>query len=659
MATSAPVAFQPSFFIRIDADGTITLTIHRSEMGQGIRTAFAMILAEELEVDLPDVRLEQAPSNDATNQVTSGSGSVSITHDELRAAGGVAREVLRAAAAATWGVDVAACRAEHGTVINTASDEVLTYGELAGLAATLDLPAPPKPKDTADFRLIGSSPPRVDGPAIVDGTAVYGSDVRLPGLRFASVERSPVAGGTVASFDDTAARATPGVVDVVELGSGVAVVAETTWAAMQGRAALSVTFDDGDNARWSSASIGTALADLVEAMKPDDGSALDGLTMIEATYTTPHLAHAAIEPVSCTAYVRADACDIWSSTQNPQGVRDFVSDAVGVPTTVHVTLIGGGFGRRLEVDDAVEAAQISKAIGGPVQVIWTRQDDMRHDFYRPPTHHWMRAAWSSDGGVRLWRHMVAAPGINGVAYQGGRDLLIEGLAARYVFGDQQTDASVAFDVTLPTGPWRSVMNGPNAFANECFFDEVADALGRDPYELRMALMLTDDPLRPLLEQVATSAGWGSALPTGRGRGIAGHTTFDQTSVAMVAEVTVDGDGVRVDRVVCAVDCGLVIHPGMVVQQMEGGIVYGLTALLHGEITYDAGRVQQQSFVDYPLLQMREMPDIEVHLVPSDRPPQGVGEMAVPPITPAVLNAVFAATGRRIRHTPIRAGDLTE
>jgi isoquinoline 1-oxidoreductase beta subunit len=654
--TPQPQAFQPNFWVRVDAGGEITLTIHRTEMGQGVRTALAMLLAEELMVDLDDVRIEQAPSNGETNQVTSGSGSVWINYQPLREAGAAAREMLITAAAMQWDVDRSACRAERGRVVRTGSEDSVGYGDLAALAATLEVPSDPPLTPVDRHRLIGASVPRVDGPAIVDGSAVYGIDVHLDGMLYASVLRCPVAGGTVKSVDDIAARAVPGVVDVVRLEHGVAVVARDSWSAQRGRIALRVEFDEGENVRWSSETISTHLADLAAAERSDDGIDLEGLTLLEATYETPPLAHAPIEPVNSTAWVRDDSCEIWSGTQNPQDVRDYVQSAVRVPTTVHVTLAGGGFGRRLEVDDAVEAALVSRAVGAPVQVLWTRADDLQHDFYRQPTHHWMQAGWTADGELRLWRHTIAAPGINGVAYQVGQEVLEEALRVPYGIRDQFSKPVVAYELRLPTGPWRSVMLGPNTLANESFFDEVAANMGRDPYELRMALLATDDPLRPVLERAATEAGWGSVPPSGRGRGIAAANIYERTPVAMVAEAGIDGGEVVVDRVVCAVECGLVINPAMVVQQMEGGIVFGLSSLL-GEITYDRGRVVEANFTDYPIVRMRQMPTIEVHVVPSDREPQGVGEMAVPVVVPAVLNALYAATGARVRRAPVRPTGL--
>lgn len=657
--TSTPVPeqpFQPNLFVRINPDGTITMIIHRSEMGQGVRTSLAMILAEELEADWSTIRIEQmnARSQSEVNQITSGSGSILINYSPLREAGATARQILIAAAAQTWGITPEECKAESGSIVQIATGERLGYGELVGIAGELRLTEEPALKDPADFKIIGTSVPRVDDPDIVTGKAMYGMDVRIPGMLYAVVARSPVFGGRLADYDSTQAESVPGVRFVVEVPSGIAVVADNTWAAMQGRAALNITWDEGANATLSSASIMQELADRTnEAIAQEDPTSL---RTIEAVYETPYLAHAAIEPVNCVADVKSNRCELWLPTQNPQAVQEFVSDSLGMATEVHITLIGGGFGRKLEVDFALEAAEVSRAIGAPVQVVWTRDDDIQHDFYRQVTYHWLRSGWDDDSNIQLWRHYLAGQGINGVAYSAGREVLEEDIVAPY---DMNNRISQAFLVNfpVPTGPWRGVVSATNAYANECFFDEVASALQKDPYEFRMELLDENDRLRSTLQLAAEKANWSAPLPEGRGRGIACHKTYGQTSVAMVAEVSVQDGAVRVHKVICAVNCGKVIHPDMVAQQMEGGIVFGLTALLKGEITIENGRVQQSSFQDYPLLQLNEMPEVEVYIADDDRPPQGLGEMGVPPIVPAVVNAIFNATGIRVRHTPIRPEDL--
>jgi isoquinoline 1-oxidoreductase beta subunit len=514
--TALPVAdgpFEPNLFIRIDPSGDITLTVHRSEMGQGVRTALAMILADELEADWATIRVEQAPaSRDFGSQITSGSGSITGHYSKLREAASMARQVLVAAAAQAWGVDWQECRAEQGTVVHPPSGKRLKYGELAGLASVTKSPsALVHLKDAKDFKLIGTSVPRVDDPAILAGKALYGLDVRRPGMLFATIARCPVPGGKLASYDAARARAVPGVRDVVEVPAGVAVVAEHTWAAIQGRAALELAWDEGDNAALSSASIGAQLDELIEKARTRDSP--EAATTIEAIYATPYLAHATMEPMNCVADTRADGCEIWAPTQNPQDVQQYVQRFVGVPTTVNVTLMGGGFGRRLEVDYAIEAATVSKAVGAPVQVVWTRDDDLQHDFYRQATRHWLKAGWDSAGKLALWRHVVAAEGINGIAYQAGNEVLEEGLDVSYGIPGRKVDSLLA-DIAIPTGPWRAVVYAPNAFANECFLDEIAAALKQDPYEFRMALLRDGDLLRPAVELAATKAGWGAPLPKG-------------------------------------------------------------------------------------------------------------------------------------------------
>lgn len=612
---------EPSVFLKIGTDDTVTITVHKSEMGQGVRTALPMIVAEELEADWATIRVEQAPADRAYgNQVTGGSTSVSESYALLRRAGATARELLIAAAAQVWGVDAEACHANKGTVVHGPSGRALTFGQLVETASTMDIPpgSDVPLKDPADFRLIGTSVGRVDDPPIVAGSAVYGLDVRIPGMLFAVVARPPTLGGRLDSFDSAGAEAVSGVRRVVQIDNGVAVVAENTWAAIQGRNALEVAWSGGGDPELSTPTIRERLG----ARARDDSVAEEGARVLEAFYEVPYFAHATMEPMNCAADVRADRCEIWAPTQAPrdaqlraQSITDLPLDAI----EVHVTLIGGGFGRRLQVDYVTEAVQVSKAVGAPVQVVWTREDDIRSDFFHPFSYH--RARGSLDQPTLPEIRTYASPS------------------------------------SVPTGAWRSVGNVPDAFVRESFLDEMAAALERDPYELRREL--EPEALLDVLDVAATKSGWGTPLPPGQGRGIACHATWDASSVAQVAEVSVETDGrVRVRRVVCAVDCGVVINPDMVVAQMEGGIVFGLTAALKGEgITLEKGQVQQGNFHDYPLLRYDEMPQIEVHLVRSERRPSGVGEMGTPPIIPAVANAIFAATGKRIRRIPVLPGDL--
>jgi isoquinoline 1-oxidoreductase beta subunit len=649
--SAAPVAtpFEPNLFVRVDTDGSVRLTVHRSEMGQGVRTALAMVLAEELEVDLDSVTVLQSQANEAIgSQVTSGSGSITDNYDSLRAAGAVARQLLMTAAAQQWQTDVVNCRAETGDVVNTLTDERLGYGELVAVAATLDVPTAPLLKDPASFRLVGTSVPRLEGPDIVTGRLQYGIDMRVPGMRFGAVARCPVPGGTVVSFDDQAALAVAGVEQVVEVASGVAVIATSTWAAFRGRDALAVVWDEGSNATWSTDTIRAAIGDVITKRRAEPAPA--DLTLIEAVYETPYLPHSAMEPVNCLADVRNGACQIWTSTQNPLGVQDAVGEALSMPVTVNVQHCGGGFGRRLEVDFAVEAAEVSKAAGLPVLVTFSRTDDLQHDYPHAPTQHWLRAGWDASNTVSTLRHVVAGPGLNGIAYTGGTEVLKIEQAVPYRIA-QKKDSAVLVDVPLPTGPWRGTFAWPNSFATECFLDEIAAALVEDSVELRRRLLPDGDRLRAVLDLAVANSDWGTTLPAGQGLGVACHTYHD-TPVALVARVQMGENSFTVSRVVCAVDCGTVVNPDMVVQQIEGGVAFGLGAVLKGALTHLAGRVEQQNFNDAALLQLADMPVVEVHIVPSTGHPTGVGEMAVPVVIPAVLNAVYAASAIRFRSLPL-------
>lgn len=621
-ATPTPepgVQFEPNLFVRIDTKGQVTITVPRIELGQGVRTALPMILAEELEAEWSTIRVETAPADPAFGrQRTTGSNSIGQTFIPLRRAGAIAREMLIAAAAQVWGVEQETCHAANGAVHHEASERRLTYGELVETAA--DLPVPGSGdvtlKDPNDFRLVGTRLGAIDAPQIGDGRAIFGLDVRVPDMLYAVVARCPVLGGTVASFDPAPAQAVDGVRHVVQIDDGIAVVAENTWAAIQGRAALDVTWDQGRNVDLSSTEIHQTLLQRLEefarmAPPADAGEAL------EAIYETPFLAHATMEPMNCTADVQSDRCTVWAPTQAPQEAKGRAVELTGLPSeavTVYVPLVGGGFGRRSYVDYVEQAVQISQMVGAPVQVVWTREDDIQHDLYHPLNLLHARARLDEPASLTITPY----PAERGV----------------------------------PTGIWRTVDNFHQAFAHECFLDELAEATGQDPYEMRRELL--PDRERVVLDLAAEKAGWGDPLPTGRGRGIAFHSTWDVTHVAQVAEVSMDPNGiVRVQRVVCAVDCGLAINPDMVEAQMEGGIVFGLSAALHGEITVEKGRVQQSNFHDYPILRFDEMPVIEVYIVPSQEPPQGVGEMGVAPIAPAVANALYALTGQRIRRLPIR------
>jgi isoquinoline 1-oxidoreductase subunit beta len=695
---AAPAApFTPNVWVEIAPDGAVTLTVAKSEMGQGARTGLAMILADELEADWERVTLRQADADPRYGDMgTGGSSSIREGWEPLRRAGAAAREMLRQAAAGRWGVAAAECRAEGGEVVHAGSGRRLGYGELAAAAAKLPVPESPPLKDPADFRYVGRPLARYDTPAIVRGEAVYGLDVRLDGMLHAAVARCPVFGGGLAGFDAAAARQVPGVVEVVKLDGvgarvfsapGVAVVAESTWAALEGRRALQVRWAPGPGADASSESLLAACRAAVAApaeMVSEDGDARSSLAAADegrrvvAEYQLPFLAHATMEPMNCTAQVAGGRCEVWAPTQFPQWAQQAVAEALGLPpdkVTVHVTLLGGGFGRRINPDYAVEAAQVAAAVARPVQVVWSREDDLQHDFYRPLSVHRLEAVLDPSGRPAAWLYRIAGTAIR--AFYGGADTKepwAQELTGVQVFPYRVPRFRVeyaAVDSLVPRGWWRSVSSSQNAFVRESFIDELAAKAGQDPYAYRLALLgeprklplpgdrgfvLDTGRLAGVLRLAAEKAGWGKPLPAGRGRGIAAF--FDHLSYAAeVAEVSVSGGELRVERVVAAIDCGTVVNPALVERQVEGGIIDGLSPLFGAEITLAAGRIEQSNFDDYPLLTMRQAPAIEVHLAPSAEPPTGAGEPGLPPIAPAVANALAALTGKRVRHLPIRPADL--
>jgi len=682
-AAAAP--FAPNAWLRIDPDGSVTLTIDKSEMGQGSQTGLAMILAEELEADWSKVRLGPVPENPAgwsRRMSTGGSTAIRTSWEPLRKAGAAAREMLLDAAAATWGVDRTSCRAERGAVVHTASNRRLAYGKLVAKAAQLPVPKDPPLKDPKDFRLLGTRVPRLDTPAKVDGSAVFGIDVKVPGMLVASIERCPVFGGTLKRYDAAKAKAVPGVRAVVVLepspwtgtggawaagcAAGIAVVADTYWQAVTGRRALEVEWDEGQAASLGSDDIRAQFVRLagqpgVEARKDGDaaGTLAGAAKRVEAVYEVPFLHHATMEPMSCTAHVRADGCDVWAPTQNQTRAQEVAAELTGLPkeqVRVHTTFLGGGFGRRLEPDFVSEAVRVSKAAGAPVKVIWSREDDVQHGFYRPATYNTFAAGLDATGAPLAWTHRIVAPPILlkfGPLEKGIDRTLIDGASnLPYAIPNVLVDQVAVDLLPVPRGFWRSVGISQNAFVTECFFDEVAVAAGKDPYELRRQLLRDKPRHRRTLELAAQKAGWGTPLAAGRGRGIA-LAEWAPTTCAQVAEVSVAADGsVRVHRVVCAVDCGPTVNVGQIEAQLQGGIVYGLTAALYGEITIERGRVKQSNFTDYPMLHLDEMPVVEVHVVPSDDKQGGIGEPSVGPVAPAVCNAIFAATGKRIRRLPV-------
>jgi isoquinoline 1-oxidoreductase beta subunit len=574
--------------------------------------------------------------------------------------------MLIAAAARRWRVERATCRAENGFVVHAASGRTLGYGALAAAAAREDVPRDPPLKDPKHWKLIGKKVARLDTPDKTRGRARFGIDVRVPGLRFAAVARPPVVGGRVARYDAAKARAVPGVRRVVEVPSGVAVVADSTWAAFQGREALGAVFEPGPNGALDSASLEKILAEapLEKAPARSEGKLEEALAAaarrLEAVYELPPLAHATMEPMNCTADVRDGSAEVWAPTQAPTWAQTEVAKALGIElerVRVHVTFLGGGFGRRSMPDFPVEAALVSKAAKEPVQVVWTREDDIRHDFYRPAGRNELRGGLGADGKIVAWHHRVRTPSIarqifGSPSRSGGAPDVVEGaIGFPYGTGAIRIEAAMP-EVGIRFGWWRSVYASQNAFAEECFIDELAAAAGKDPLAFRLEHLPAANRLRGALQLAAEKAGWGRRPPAGRGLGIACHSSFG-SHVAEVAEVSVEKGRLRVHRVVAAVDLGVALNPDSVEQQVEGAIVYGLSAALRGEITLRNGAVVQGNFDDYEPLRIDEMPAVEVHLVPSREAPGGIGEPGLPPLAPAVANAVFAATGKRIRRLPIR------
>ncbi|MGC1365373.1 MAG: xanthine dehydrogenase family protein molybdopterin-binding subunit [Candidatus Acidiferrum sp.] len=710
-ASSAPAQQQEkppinplNAWVRITHDNRVTLILAKSEMGQGIMTALPMILAEEICLNWQNVHIEQAPTDPKIYDLgTGGSGSIAGSWLPLRQAGAAAREMLIAAAAKKWEVGADTCKAENGYVVHGHPERSYTYGELAADAARLPIPnfnTVPL-KNSRDFSIVGHDTHRVDAAEKATGKAIYGIDARPAGLLYAVIARCPVFYGKVASFDVAKAKAVPGVRDVFQIATsgrgastngGVAVLAENSWAAIQGRKALEVKWDEGPAANESSVELHNEF--IANAAKPggivrNDGNADSALAAaskkIEAIYELPFAAHACMEPMNCTVHIQSDRAEAWVPTQAPQWAQAVIAEAAKLPpekVTVHTTLMGGGFGRRYQADFVMEAAQVAKAAGKPVMVLWTREDDMHHDFYRPASYHKFQGALDESGNLSAWKHFQTSTSIASKwSAEGEKD------SGKGEFGTGATipysTPNIRIEYTLahssaPRAWWRSVEHSSSGFVVETFVDELAAAAGQDPYEFRLKLIGDprklpqftggpDDPplntarLKAVMQLAAEKARWDKPLPDGEGRGIAAFFSFD-TYTAAVAEVSLKPRDLKIKRLVCTVDCGRVVNPNGVRAQVESAAIYALTATLKDAITIEHGRVVQSNFNDYHMLRMNEAPPIEVHLVDSDEKPTGIGEPTVPVIAPALCNAIFNATRTwkktvRIRRLPIRAEDL--
>jgi isoquinoline 1-oxidoreductase beta subunit len=675
-SAQAGAAFSPNAYLRITPDEKITVVVARTEMGQGVWTALPMILAEELEADLKQITIEQAGASTLFgDQGTGGSASVRTTWDPMRKAGAQAREVLISVAATQWGVPRESCKAESASVIHSATGRKLSYGSLATKAATLPVPDNP-PLKSGGYKLVGKSTPRLDTPSKVNGSAQYGIDFHIPGMKYASLARCETVGGKVADFDATAAKQMPGVTFVGKIGdSAVAVVADSTWNALKARRALKVTWDEGANKDLNSAAIFEALhnADESKAVRffsVGDASKSGG-KKVEAVYQLPFMAHAPMEPGNCSAHFRGSECELWAPTQVPQDCRDTVAPLIGLKpeqVKVNVTLLGGGFGRRLEHDYAVEAALVSKAINAPVKVTWTREDDMHCSTYRPVSVHKMSAMLGDDGLPVSFRHRIIGPSINGQKGSqpvNGVDSDFPDEAGFLYPIPNVLLESVVTETPVPLGWMRSVYALQMGFASESFIDELAAAAGKDPLEYRMQLLAKDSEIkyfdtswstarmRNVLKLAAEKAGWNKSPGAGRHRGIACFGCFS-TYAADVVEISMENGRPNVHRVVSVVDCGQVVNPNILEQQIQGAVVYGLANALRAQITIDKGRVVQSNFDTYQPIRMNEAPRVEGYFVPSTEPPTGIGEPPIPPLAPALCNAIYAATKKRVRVLPIQS-----
>ncbi|MFM0755804.1 xanthine dehydrogenase family protein molybdopterin-binding subunit [Paraburkholderia strydomiana] len=666
--------FAPNAFIQIDTAGKVTLVIPKVEMGQGVYTSIPMLIAEELEVPLDTVTLDHAPPDEKLftdpllgGQLTGGSTSIRYAWEPMRKAGATARMLLISAAAQQWQVDAASCHAKSGQVIHAASNRSIGYGQLVDAAAKLPVPQNVPLKDPKDFKIIGTAVKRLDSPEKVDGTATFGLDVRLPDMVYAAIANCPVFGGKLASVDDTNAKKIPGVRQVVKIDNAVAVIGDHTWAAKRGLQALDIKWNEGADAKLSMKQIVDDLANASQrngAVARKDGDVVHAFsnakTRVDAVYQQPFLAHATMEPINCTVHVRPDGCEIWLGSQVPTRVRDAAMAVTGLPAdkiVVHNHLIGGGFGRRLEFDMVTQAVKIGKQVSTPVKVLWTREEDIQHDMYRPYYYDKISAGLDANGKPLAWQHRIVGSSIMArfapPAFKDGLDPDAVEVASDlpYDLPNQLVDYVRQEPHAIPTAFWRGVGPTRGTFVVESFIDELAAEAKVDPVKYRRDLLGKTPRALNVLNTATQAANWGSAVPKGQGRGVSVMHAFG-SYFAIVVDAAVDQGEVAVKRVVCAVDCGMVVNPNTVEAQVQGGIIFGITAALYSEITIKDGRVEQNNFTDYRMLRIDETPPIDVHIVKSSEAPGGIGEPGTAALAPALTNAIFAATGKRLRQLPV-------
>jgi len=666
--------FEPNAWIKVQPDNIIRIMVGKSEMGQGVLTSLPMIIAEEMDLDFSKVVVDKASANRKKYgwQMTGGSNSVSGGYKKLRQAGATAREMLVMAAAQEWGVSKSECKTKNGIVIHESTGKELSYGDLAEKARNIEVPKKPILKDKKDFSIIGQNVKRTDTLSKTNGTAQFGMDVQLDGMVYATVVHSPVFGGSLKSFNQASVRGISDIIKIFEIESGLAIVAKNTWAALKASKQIKIKWNQGEaaglddekirkvliNASKKKGSVVRKEGDVKKALKSSKN-------IIEALYESPLQAHATMEPMNCTAYVQKDKCQVWAGTQDPNGARKIASKITGLSkkkVEVNVTFLGGGFGRRAFNDYVNEAVEISKKMMKPVKMIWSREEDMQHDYYRPSSVHVMKGAFDQNDNLTTFKHRIVAPSIlftqvvkipfpfkekaDIIAVEGAKHL-------PYKIPNMQVDYQMT-KTPIPLGWWRSVYNSQNAFATECFMDELAEKSGKDPVQFRLGLLPKSSRDAGVIKMVAEKSGWNDFKNGTMYQGISCHKSFG-TWVAQVARVSIENNKVKVHEVFCAVDCGTVINPAIVKAQISSAIIFGLSATLKSKITMKNGRISQSNFDDFDVLRMNEAPKIHVYLAENDKAPKGVGEPGLPPIAPAVVNAVYAATGNRIRNLPIQLG----